>query len=174
MNTKVILLDADVFIHFMKADHQDFLPIIFTDYQLCILDIVYEELSKRDNTKACIDALLAEEKIELRNFPHSNLRILQEFARLLREGKGEGESACMAVARYQKNVIASSNLKDIRKYCKKYKIKYLTTMDFLVKALDSGVLSEEACNSFIRLTKAKGSKLPVKKISDYKQKTDLD
>ena len=170
MNTKVILLDADVFIHFMKANCQHLLPQIFPHYQLSVLDVVYEELSRRDNTKSCVDELLASQSIELLEFPNANANILVEYARLQGEGKGHGESACMAVARYRKNVIASSNLRDIKKYCQKYKIVYLTTMDFLIEALEKGILTEVECNTFIKTTKAKGSKLPVKKISDYEHK----
>ena len=106
MNTKVILLDADVFIHFMKADAHQLLPQIFPSYDLCVLDVVYEELSRRKNTKFCVDELLGQESIVLIEFPSSNTNILIEYARLQNDGKGIGESACMAVARYRKNIIA--------------------------------------------------------------------
>ncbi len=170
MNTKVILLDADVFIHFMKADQYRLLPEIFSDYQLCLLDVVYDELARRDYTKEKVDELIDEETLTLLEFPSANKNILLEYARLQKEGKGKGESACMAVARYRQNIIASSNLRDIKKYCAKYKITYLTTMDFLGAALQQGILSEEECNDFIAISRSKGSKLPVKKIERYKYK----
>lgn len=173
MNTKVILLDADVFIHFLKAEKQHLLPDIFSNYDLCMLDLVYEELCKREYTRTSIDELINPGLITLINFPEDNLNILTEYARLQKEGKGQGESACMAVARYRKNIIASSNLRDIRKYCSKFRIIYLTTMDFLAEALKMGILDEEACNAFIKLTKSKGSKLPVKFINDYEYKVSL-
>ena len=167
MNTKVILLDADVFIHFMKAERQELLPTIFPNHQLVVLDVVYEELSRRKNTKESVDQLIATESIEILEFPSSNANIVLEYARLQGDGKGLGESACMAVARYRKNIIASSNLRDIRKYCQKYRIVYLTTMDFLAEAWNKGILTEAQCDGFIKTTKSKGSKLPVKCIKDY-------
>ena len=173
MNTKVILLDADVFIHFMKAERQELLPEIFPNYQLKVLDVVYEELSRRKVTKECVDVLLATENLKILEFPSSNANIVVEYARLQSDGKGLGESACMAVARYRKNIIASSNLRDIRKYCQKYKIIYLTTMDFLAEAFKNGILSEYECDEFIRITKSKGSKLPVKHIIEYDYKLSI-
>jgi hypothetical protein len=32
--------------------------------------------------------------------------------------KGDGEAACMAIVRFSKDILASSNLKDIANYCK--------------------------------------------------------
>ncbi len=46
----------------------------------------------------------------------------------------KGESACMAYCRYTSNIIGSSNLRDIKKYCNNHKIVYLTTIDFLYYA----------------------------------------
>jgi hypothetical protein len=81
--------------------------------------------------------------------------------------KGDGESACLAVARYNKNILASSNLKDIKNYCAMHKIDYLTTMDFLCAALNTGIFNEARCDAFLQKVIAEGGKLPVKKMKDY-------
>jgi len=84
--------------------------------------------------------------------------------------KGEGESACLAYVRYTDNIIASSNLKDIRNYCQMHNIQYLTTMDFLCYALKKNVFDLERCNLFIANVLEKRGKLPVKRMEDYKCK----
>ncbi len=61
---------------------------------------------------------------------------------------GEGESACMAIAKHCKQYIASSNLNDIKEFCFKNEIKYYTTMDILVDALNKNILNKEECNEF--------------------------
>jgi hypothetical protein len=66
------------------------------------------------------------------------MEIIIEYAYLNREF-GIGESACMAVAKHQKKFIASSNLKDISKFCDANNITYLTTMDILKQAMDSAI-----------------------------------
>ena len=39
-----IVLDADVIIHFIKADCFSLLPDIFPEYEYIILDVVYNEI----------------------------------------------------------------------------------------------------------------------------------
>lgn len=41
------------------------------------------------------------------------------------------ESACLAYAKFNKDILASSNLRDIKKYCSFHDIEYLTTIDLL-------------------------------------------
>lgn len=86
---------------------------------------------------------------------------------LLKSGKGDGESACLAYVRFNENILASSNLKDIHTYCQTHSIIYLTTMDFLCEALSNGLFDESRCDNFITTVKSKGSKLPVNKMSEY-------
>ena len=73
----------------------------------------------------------------------------------------------MAYCRFNKDILASSNLKDITKYCEDNGLVYLTTMDFLAEALRAKQLTEQECNDFIKNVKAVGSKLPVNRIDEY-------
>ncbi len=167
MQTKTILLDADVIIHFMKASEHFTLPNIFPKNKLVRLDVVYNELTKHKSKKQQIDNLVNFKLIELIDLPSSNLPLLKEYANLIKSGKGDGESACLAYVRFHKNILVSSNLKDIHAYCQQYNIIYLTTMDFLCEALRSGIFDEARCDNFISIVKTKGSKLPVNKMSEY-------
>ena len=81
--------------------------------------------------------------------------------------KGDGESACLAVARYNNHILASSNLKDIKTYCDFHNIEYLTTMDFLCEAVSKGIFDNQRCNDFIEMVINAGSKLPVLKMQDW-------
>jgi len=65
------------------------------------------------------------------------------------------------------DVIASSNIKDITEYCSQNGITWITTMDFLWKALTSKLLTEEECNEFIKRVIEGSSKLPVKNIKEF-------
>lgn len=103
--------------------------------------------------------------IPIIEFPNRS-DIIQEYARLLRKF-GEGESACMAVARFENKYIASSNLKDIKSYCVEHEIVYYTTMDILLEGLNQKKLSEEECDQFIFDVWSKGSKLPCDSMREY-------
>ena len=68
---------------------------------------------------------------------------------------------------YTHNVIGSSTLKDIREYCEKQQITYLTTIDFLYYGIKRGKMSVEECEQFVKDVLAKGSKLPTVDFGKY-------
>lgn len=160
---KQILLDADVVIHFIKGEQIELLPSIFENDKI-ILKNVLEELSGKKYSNG-MELLKKSPKVKLVDFK-ADLNIMKEYASLLKYF-GKGESACMAFCKFNKNILASSNLRDISKYCKDNGIEYLTTMDFLAEALRAGQLSEIECDQFIISVKSKDSKLPVDTIKEY-------
>jgi len=161
---KLILLDADVISHFISGDCIEILPLIFK-YQKVILDIVANELRQAKKFKDIINNLITSKTIQEINFDNDK-QIIFEYVKL-RKTFGKGESACMAYCKFNKDILASSNLKDIYKYCETNKIQYLTTMDFLVEAQKTNLLTNEDCNLFIKKVKQKGSKLPVDTLNQY-------
>ena len=160
---KQILLDADVVIHFIKGEQIELLPSIFENDKI-ILKNVLEELSGKKYADG-MEVLKKSSKVKLIDFK-ADLKIMKEYASLLKYF-GKGESACMAFCKFNENILASSNLRDISKYCKENGIEYITTMDFLAEALRAGQLSEIECNQFIISVKSKDSKLPVSTIKEY-------
>lgn len=161
-----IVLDADVIIHFMEADCFSLLPAIFPEYEYLILDVVYDEISKNSETKDFIDKYLhffSRLKKEL--FVPKGESIKEYF--LLQRTLGKGESACMVYCRDNRDVLGSSNLKDIRKYCSENDITYLTTLDFLYYAYCRGKMTEQECLVFMKAVNDAGSKLPIVDITRY-------
>lgn len=166
MKTKIVL-DADVIIHFIKAGQFSILLDIFPEYEYLILDIVYNEVTVNKSSKTLIDNTIKflGNRISLVQFsPKGESRL--EYARLISK-LGRGESACMVYCRDNYDVLASSNLRDIREYCKKNKITYLTTLDFLYYAYVRKKMTEDECCSFIYEVNRKGSRLPVVDILSY-------
>ncbi|MDO4959651.1 MAG: hypothetical protein Q4E68_10425 [Prevotellaceae bacterium] len=158
-----IVLDADVLIHFAKADAMWMLPNILPEYEYIVLSAVYEEVKTiRQQLDNQIQLL---KNIKLEHFaPTGQMR--REYASLLSRF-GKGESACMAYCRFTNNVIGSSNLRDIKKYCEEQRIVYLTSLDFLYYAYVRGKMTEEECKDFIVTVNAKGSKIPTADITTY-------
>ncbi len=162
-----IVLDADIVIHFMKGDCFTLLLELFPKYQYLILDIVYDELAKNPQTKAFIDNITTfmPQKLLKIPFKPSGTTML-EYAQLIRK-LGKGESACMVYCYENKDVLGSSNLRDIKDYCSSHGITYLTTLDFLYYAYIRKKLTKEECDEFIQKVVSKGSKLPITDISKY-------
>ena len=86
---------------------------------------------------------------------------------LLQRTLGKGESACMVYCKDNRDVLGSSNLKDIQRYCSENRIIYLTTLDFLYYAYCRGKMTEQECLVFMRAVNNAGSKLPVVDITRY-------
>ncbi|ADR23134.1 hypothetical protein MATR_30170 [Marivirga tractuosa] len=168
---KIILIDADVVSHFITGGAITLLPTIFKN-KIKILDKVYDELSKFRNKKAEVDNLLRFKLIEKIDFPEENHEIRKEYMHIKKVMfKGDGEAACLAVVRKTKDILASSNLRDIASYCKMHELDYLTTMDFLCEAKTKNIMSETDCDNFIKRVKDAGSKLPVNSMKDYNCKS---
>jgi len=158
-----IILDADVLLHFAKAGRLNKLPDILPEYEHVVLSAVYDEIGSIQNQLD--NQILFLKNISKETFNPTG-EMLVEYARLL-QTFGKGESACMAYCRYTYNVIGSSNLKDIKEYCKKQQITYLTTIDFLYYGIKRGKMSLEECEQFVKDVVAKGSKVPTVDFEHY-------
>lgn len=164
-----IVLDADVIIHFVKAERFSLLLNIFPEYQYLILDVVYDEVTVNKGTKTLIDNTLSFFGGRISNVkfePKGESRL--EYARLRSTLLlGKGESACMIFCRDNHDVLGSSNLKDIKEYCSLNSITYLTTLDFLYYAFARNIMTKEDITAFIAEVISKGSKLPNIDIEKY-------
>ena len=161
-----IVLDADVIIHFMEADRFSVLPGIFPEYEYLILDVVYHEIAKNSQTENFIDKYLHFfSKLRVETFVPKGGSMKEYF--LLQRTLGKGESACMVYCKDNRDVLGSSNLKDIQRYCSENRIIYLTTLDFLYYAYCRGKMTEQECLVFMRAVNNAGSKLPVVDITRY-------
>lgn len=158
-----IVLDADVLIHFCEAERLSMLPEILPEFEHVILDVVYKEVFPIQNQLDNQIRLLKNIKMEA--FSPSG-EMLFEYAKLSKT-RGKGESACMSYCRFTNNVIGSSNIRDIKDYCKQNRITYLTTLDFLYYAYKRGIMTKDDCKKFVEDVQANGSKLPNIDITKY-------
>jgi len=166
-NEKIILIDSDVISHFITGGLITLLPKIFP-YPIKILDKVYAEIIRMPGRKADVENLLDLKLMEKIPFPEENPEVKKEYLHIKKlMFKGDGEAACLAVVRYSKDILASSNLKDIASYCKMHQISYLTTMDFLCQAVKDSLISEKDADDFIKKVIGSGSRLPVKSWKEF-------
>lgn len=164
-----IVLDADVLIHFSKADKLSLLPQILPEFEHVILSAVYQETkSIRQQIDNQIKFMGNLTKIDFA--PTGDMR--REYAEL-RKKYGAGESACMAYCLFTHDVIGSSNLKDIKEYCTRKSITYLTTIGFLYYAFVRNLLTPLQCTDFINTVNDKGSRLPITDIVSYSPNVKL-
>ena len=121
----MILVDCDVLSHFIKGDQIMLLPTIFKE-PMKIIEQVEAELRRYSSKAIEVEHFFKSFPNIQISFPHANMKITKEYLRLT-EKMGKGESACLAVAKYTKDIVASSNITDIQNYCQEHHIQYLTT-----------------------------------------------
>lgn len=151
-SNKIILLDSDVISHFIANNCLADLPTILAPHQCVVVDYVYAEIARNHFRKAALDAIIATGGIQLMQFPNNDLAIKLEFAQIKKRNYliGDGERACMAIAKHSNDIVASSNFRDIAPYCQLHGIYYIGTLDILTIAANSGVFDEAKCDSFIQ------------------------
>lgn len=162
---KKLLLDADVIIHFCKAGSFLLLATLYKN-RLFVLDRVATELRKHPVFHTELDRMIRAKllmEIELPNRPE----IILEFAKLTSKRSGAGESACMAYCRFHKDILASSNLRDIEDYCIIHNIEFKSTLDLVYELHQSNMLTRSECDQFIQDVLKKGSRLRYKNFQDY-------
>jgi hypothetical protein len=174
ISQRKILLDGDVISHFIKGELFDLLPNLYPK-RLIILDVVKTEIYQRKGWDIIINKLIKKHRIEEATFPE-DIEYKKEFAYLVSIyglGLGRGESACLVYCRFNQDILASSNLRDIHRYCSLHKIDFLTTVDILFEGFTKGLISEVDCDTFITKVKNKGSKFPfntMQELLDAKNK----
>ena len=163
-----IVLDADVINHFVRGGLLSLLPNILPEYEFIVLNIVKQELpililstldkqiKEKKNIKEEVFGLSSGEKKEYFRLTATNgLRL------------GRGESACMVYCRFHKEVVGSSNTKDITRYCAENNITFLTTNDFLYYAIKRELLSIEQVVDFVDKVRNLGSFIPIVDFTKY-------
>lgn len=176
---KVILVDADVISHFVATGHIFDLNEILAPHHLLIVDNVYREATYHpwDNSrKKDVDNWLAKSNAQSICFPKLNKKVVSEFYRLKHVNKllGDGEYACMSMAKFGQEVIASSNFRDVAGYCDANGIEYIGVMDILTIAMNKKFWDVAQCNAFIKnAVAANDARFPVYDIRNYIPTRDL-
>jgi len=151
-SNKIILLDSDVISHFIANNCLADLPTILAPHRCMVVDYVYNEISRNPFRRAVFDGIIASGAIQLMQFPNNDLEIKREFAQIKKLNYliCDGERACMAIAKHSRDIVASSNFRDIAPYCKLNGIYYLGTLDVLTIAANKDVFDEAKCDIFIQ------------------------
>lgn len=166
-DSRKILLDGDVISRFIKGNLFSLLSKLYPD-RLIILDIVKVEICQRKGWSRIINILIKKHGIQEVSFPNDK-EYISEYSSLIStrgQALGKGESACLVYCRFNKKILASSNLKDIHRYCDFHKIDYLTTSDIIFEGYQNGLINETTGDTFIFNVKSKGSKFPYNSIKD--------
>ena len=163
--TKRVFFDTDCISSFLWVDERNVIEELF-NARIVIPEEVYEELSnpRVPHLKEQTDKMIAN--------GHATVDAIEEgssafiiFNKLTniqnRPIIGKGEGAAIALAYTGSGILASNNLRDVKKYVKEYRLEHYTTLDILIMAEEKGILCETECESIWREMKQKGIMLPT-------------
>ena len=180
MESNGILLDADILSHFIAAGEQNLIKKIFAGQYLLLPDQVYLEVSRcpwDPGRKRTVDQWILDNRVLLIQFPADvSSPVADEYFRLKAENPrlGKGERACMAIAKYHHDIIASSNFRDIAPYCRLNSITYLGMLDILWIAIQNAIIDETRADRIIDIAlMMDNARFPVHCMEAYRPETDL-
>ena len=162
--TKKVFFDTDCISSFMWVNERNVIEVLF-DARIVIPEEVYEELSnpRVPHLKRQTDEMIAGGHAEIESIEVGSSayiifnKLTNPFNRPI---IGRGEGAAIAQAYTGSGILASNNLKDVKKYVDEYKLEHYTTLDILKMAEMRGMLCESECESIWREMKQKGIRLP--------------
>lgn len=109
-NPVKVVLDSDVIIHFIKGGCLNLLPTILPTYSFIILDIVYQKELANSHKTIIENTVHFLKSISIEKWEITSKEEKEEFISLQKK-RGLGESVSMVYCKYNKNVLASSNLR---------------------------------------------------------------
>ncbi|TEB08858.1 hypothetical protein [Pelotomaculum propionicicum] len=171
--TDKLFIDTDCLSAFLWIENENILVKLYGG-KIIVPKQVYDELSKpfvphlKQRTDMLVDSghasigqiMVGTEEyilyITLTSNPEQGFRVI-----------GRGEAAAIVLAKQNKGILASNNLRDIVPYVKKYGLQQITTADILVEALHGGLITEAQGNAIWANMLQKQRKLPGASLTDY-------
>ena len=161
-----ILLDTDFVSSFAWFNRMDILEGLYSG-RMMVLEEVMIELERVRSLADLVCFSIMHGHIKRKGMMAGSAEAL-EYARLHdRDQYGSGEAACMAYAYCRGGIVASNNLKDVKRYCDERQIQLLTTADVLSRFYHDGRITlDEADALWCRMASRQRS-LPAKSFTEY-------
>ena len=171
--TEPFFFDNDCIAAFLWINEQSLLAQLYPG-RIIIPKPVYDELSFPGVThlKKRIDQMISSGQAEIRYIDAGSPTYDMYYA-MTQEPEnghkiiGDGEAACLALAKSENGIVASNNLKDISTYIKELSLAHITTGEILVEALHRGLITEEQGNTLWAEMLKKRRKLGASSFSEF-------
>jgi len=161
-----ILLDTDFVSSFAWVNRMDILEGLYSG-RMMVLEEVMIELERVRNLADLVCFSIMHGHIKRKGMMAGSAEAL-EYARLHdRDQYGSGEAACMAYAYCRGGIVASNNLKDVKRYCDERQIQLLTTADVLLQEYQEGRLRLEHVDLTWQHMVQKRNRLPTGTFTEY-------
>ena len=145
--TEVLFFDTDCLSAFLWVRGESLLTKLYPG-RIVVPGQVYAELAYPgvSHLKKRVDNMLTRRELVVWSIPVSSceFELYHQLTVSPRDGHpliGKGEAAALVMAKKYDGIIASNNLRDITDYVKEFELRFLTTADILVEALDKQLIT---------------------------------
>ena len=161
-----VYFDTDCISSFLWTNSQSIVAQLYSGRSY-VPEEVYSELSKPcvPHLKESIDRLIGAGKFSIERILVGTAE--QEELYRLRQTIDNGEAAVIVLARRDKGIVASNNLRDVLKYVKEFGLRHITTCIILSEALKGGIIDESEGNRLYAEMIRRRRKLPYASFSEY-------
>ena len=171
--TEPLFFDNDCIAAFLWINGQSLLTQMYPG-RIVIPKPVYDELSVPGvpHLKNRVDQMIAAGEAVIRSI-ETNTPTYDMYYSMTQdptEGHriiGNGEAACLALAKQENGIIASNNLRDISRYIQELSLKHITTGEIMVEAYKRGIITEDQGNSLWNDMLRKRRKLGASSFSEF-------
>lgn len=180
MTSEDMFFDTDCISSFLWIRRGDIIVNLFTG-KIILPKQVYDELKnpRIPHIGQKVDDMCANKEVDILDIDVDSeaYKIYYELTMDPKDGQvpiGKGEATAIALAKENGGIIASNNLRDIMYYVEKYNLRYITTGEILLKALNDGKITVDEGNRIWQKMILKRRKLPTATFTEYIQKVDKD
>ena len=171
ISTDLTFFDTDCLSSFLWVREESIILNIFTG-RIVIPKVVMDELSSVEHLYANLQSYIRSGRVAVEDITVGDeaYGYYEKFTLHPDKGYrpiGNGEAAALALAKTKNGIVASNNLRDVKKYVESLDIKHITTADILCEALKRGLIDETQGNRIWAKMIAKRRKLPDNTFSEY-------
>lgn len=173
--TEPLFFDNDCISAFLWVGEQSILAQMYPG-RIVIPQPVYEELSVPGvlHLKEKIDLMIQRGQAVLQTISTDSETYSLYYQMTQEPGAGHkvignGEASCIALAKEEKGIIASNNIRDIQEYIEEFELQHITTGDIMVEAFRAGLISESQGNVIWSNMLRKRRKIGADSFTEYLQ-----
>ena len=168
--TKPLFFDTDCLSSFLWIDEQALLPKLFSQ-RIIIPSDVYAEIDKPciSHLKGRVDFLLKAGEVQLADILIGS-REYELFFQMTEVDQpliGREEASALALAKFQGGIVASNNLRDVRRYVQGLNLELMTTGDILALAYEQKIITKVQGNQMWREMLSHKRKLGANSFSEF-------
>lgn len=169
--TEAYFFDTDCISAFLWVKNESILTKLYLG-KIILPRQVYDEISKVPPLLKRIETMKNNGELSVKSIEAGTNEYKEYYKLAVNPPPGEktigkGEAAAIVMTKKSNGILASNNLRDIKKYVEEYSLNHITTGDILVEALNQGLITESDGNTIWANMIAKKRMLPTPSFTDY-------